>query len=54
VVEQLGSTFDSLESNEEQEENLEVVNIPKKSIQVLKWIEESKNPKRLWKLKKFK
>ncbi len=43
-----------MESNEEEEENLEVVNIPKKSIKALKWTLESKNPKRLWRLKKFK
>jgi hypothetical protein len=36
VVEQLRSTFGSSESSEEEEENLEIVNIPKKPIKISK------------------
>ncbi len=42
VVEQFGSTSNSLKSNEEEKENLKVVNIPKKSIKASKWMEKSK------------
>jgi hypothetical protein len=41
-VEQLGSTFDSSKSSEEEEENPKVVNIPKKPIKVSKRMEEFK------------
>jgi hypothetical protein len=42
VVEQLGSTSNFLKSNEEEEENPKVVNIPKKSIKTSKWMEKSR------------
>jgi hypothetical protein len=35
-VEQLRSTFDFLESNEKEEENMEIVNILKKPIKISK------------------
>ncbi len=42
VVEQFGSTSNSLKSNEEEKENPKVVNIPKKSIKASKWMEKSR------------
>ncbi len=42
VVEQFGSTFNSLESIKNEEENLEAVNISKKPMKALKWTKESK------------
>jgi hypothetical protein len=42
VVEQLDSTFDSLESKWNEKENMEVINILKKPIKGSKWMEKSK------------
>jgi hypothetical protein len=36
VVEQFQSTFGFSESSEEEEENLEIVNIPKKTLKIFK------------------
>ncbi len=40
MVEQLGSTSFSLELSKEEEKNLKAMNIPKKSIKGLKWVED--------------
>jgi hypothetical protein len=47
MVEQLGSTFDSLESIKDKEENPQAVNILKKPIKALKWTKESKRAQEL-------